>query len=162
MAVRSVKHPVGVVEDVLIKVKDFYLPCDFIVLDMEEDREVPIILGRPFLRTGKAMFDSEKGHVIFRVNDVEVKFDMNYEEVNRCAESDILRVELVDQILQEDVLPRIFSEADEVVHVDSVTDDEDDIDYTCDFKAFHIEDSPEIIKIEVEYANDSKIKGKLD
>ena len=45
------------IEDVLVKVDKFIFTADFIVLDMEEDKEIPIILGRPFLATGKALID---------------------------------------------------------------------------------------------------------
>lgn len=48
MADRSLTYPRGVIEDVLVKVDKFFFPTDFVVLDMEEDREIPIILGRPF------------------------------------------------------------------------------------------------------------------
>ena len=54
LADRSLKHPRGVIEDVLVKVDRFIFPVDFIVLDMEEDCEIPIILGRSFLATGYA------------------------------------------------------------------------------------------------------------
>ena len=58
---KSLKHPGGggggVIEDVLVKVDKFIFPAYFIVLDMEEDKEIPIILGRPFLSTGRAMID---------------------------------------------------------------------------------------------------------
>ena len=54
---RSLKNPRGVIEDVLVKVDMFIFPADFIVLDMKEDKEIPIILGRPFLETGRAMID---------------------------------------------------------------------------------------------------------
>ena len=54
---RSLKHPRGVIEDVLEKVDKFIFPTDFIVLDMEEDKEIPIILGSPFLATGRVMID---------------------------------------------------------------------------------------------------------
>ena len=57
LADRSLKHPRGVIEDVLVKVCKFIFPADFIVLDMEEDKEIPITLGRPFLATGRAMID---------------------------------------------------------------------------------------------------------
>ena len=57
LADRSLKHPRGIIEDVLVKVDKFIFPEDFIVLDMEEDKEIPIILGRPFLATGRAMID---------------------------------------------------------------------------------------------------------
>uniref|UniRef100_A0A1U7ZJM9 Uncharacterized protein LOC104590929 n=1 Tax=Nelumbo nucifera TaxID=4432 RepID=A0A1U7ZJM9_NELNU len=57
LANRSIKHPRGIIEDVLVKVDKFIFPVDFIVLDMEEDIDVPHILGRLFLATGKTMID---------------------------------------------------------------------------------------------------------
>ncbi|KAL5580496.1 hypothetical protein UlMin_012938 [Ulmus minor] len=67
LADRSIKHPRGIIEDVLVKVDKFIFPADFIVLDMEEDREVPLILGRPFLATGKTLIDVHQGKLILRV-----------------------------------------------------------------------------------------------
>ena len=57
LADRSITYPKGILEDVLVKDDKFIFPVDFIVLDMEEDREVPLILGRPFLATGRALID---------------------------------------------------------------------------------------------------------
>ena len=57
LADKSLKHLRGVIEDILVKVDKFIFPEDFIVLDMEEDKEINIILGRPFLSTGRAMID---------------------------------------------------------------------------------------------------------
>lgn len=57
LADRSIKYPRGVLEDVIVKVDKFIFPADFIVLDMEEDDEIPIILGRPFLATGRTLID---------------------------------------------------------------------------------------------------------
>ncbi|XP_022895350.1 uncharacterized protein LOC111409540 [Olea europaea var. sylvestris] len=57
LADRSIKHPRGICEDILVKVDKFIFPADFIILDMEEDRDVPLILGRPFLATGRIMID---------------------------------------------------------------------------------------------------------
>ena len=57
LADMSLTHPRGIIEDVLVKVDKFIFLADFIVLDMEEDKEVPIILGRPFLATGRALID---------------------------------------------------------------------------------------------------------
>ncbi|XP_021985888.1 uncharacterized protein LOC110882106 [Helianthus annuus] len=54
LADRSVKYPRGIVENLLVKVDKFVFPADFVILDMEADERVPIILGRPFLRTAKA------------------------------------------------------------------------------------------------------------
>ncbi|KAJ8761872.1 hypothetical protein K2173_005583 [Erythroxylum novogranatense] len=57
LANRSIIHPWGILEDVLVKVDKFIFPADFIVCDIEEDLEVPIILGRPFLATGRVLID---------------------------------------------------------------------------------------------------------
>ncbi|XP_062119073.1 uncharacterized protein LOC133832794 [Humulus lupulus] len=67
---RYVKHSHGNIEDVLVKEDKFIFPADFIVLDIEEDENVPIILGRPFLTTGQALLDVQKGEgeeVVFNV-----------------------------------------------------------------------------------------------
>ena len=63
LADRSLVHPLGVVEDLLVKVGKFILTDDFIILDMEEDERIPIILGRPFLATGRALIDVQKGEL---------------------------------------------------------------------------------------------------
>jgi len=53
LADRSIKYPHGIVEDLLVKVDKFYFPVDFVIIDIEEDVEVPIILRRPFMKTAK-------------------------------------------------------------------------------------------------------------
>ena len=57
MAERSMAQPEGVLEDVLIKVGKFIFPVDFVIMKMEEDTQVPLLLGRPFLATGVALID---------------------------------------------------------------------------------------------------------
>ncbi|XP_049368641.1 uncharacterized protein LOC125833521 [Solanum verrucosum] len=63
MVDRSVKRPVGILCDVLVKVDTFIFPINFVILDCEVDFEVPIILGRPFLATGRALVDVERGEL---------------------------------------------------------------------------------------------------
>ena len=84
LADRSLKHPRGVIKDVLVKVDKFIFPADFIVLDVEEDKEIPIILGRPFLETGRAMIDVQMGELKLRVQEDEVKFNV-FEAVRHSA-----------------------------------------------------------------------------
>ena len=55
---RSLKHPRCIIENVLVKVDKFIFPMDFIVLDMEEYKEIPTILRRSFLETGRALIDA--------------------------------------------------------------------------------------------------------
>ena len=69
LADRTVKHPYGMVEDVLIKVDKFMFPVDFVILDMKEDEEVPLILGRPFMKTAKVIVDVKEGEVRVRSHD---------------------------------------------------------------------------------------------
>ena len=57
LADRSYQHPRDVIENVLVTVDKFLFQAKFVILDMEEDDKVPIILGRPFLATGKAQIN---------------------------------------------------------------------------------------------------------
>nr|XP_009763240.1 PREDICTED: uncharacterized protein LOC104215183 [Nicotiana sylvestris] len=68
MADRTMKRPLGVIEDVLVRVDNFILPADFFILDCE----VPIILGRPFLATGKALINVEAKELTFWIGDEKV------------------------------------------------------------------------------------------
>ncbi|XP_070019645.1 uncharacterized protein [Nicotiana sylvestris] len=74
MADRSIKRLVRIVDDVLVKVGKFHLPADFVILDCAVDKEIPIILGRPFLATRRTLMDSERNEIKFHVNDEEVTF----------------------------------------------------------------------------------------
>ncbi|XP_061337523.1 uncharacterized protein LOC133284488 [Gastrolobium bilobum] len=72
LADRSLRRPNGIIEDVLVKVDKFIFPADFIVLDMEEEGEMPLLLGRPFLATARAMIDNSSDHSdCFRLDVVE-------------------------------------------------------------------------------------------
>jgi hypothetical protein len=77
LADRSIKRPRGILEDVLVKVGEFILPADFIVLDMEEcpvPLPLPIILGRPFMRTTDTKICVKKGIVSMKVNGEKIEF----------------------------------------------------------------------------------------
>jgi len=63
----SLKYPYGVAEDVLVKVDKFIFPVDFVVMDIEEDIEVPLVLGRPFMKTAKVIIDVDDGKLKVRV-----------------------------------------------------------------------------------------------
>ena len=63
MVDRTTPQPEGVLEDVLIKVGKFIFLVDFVVLDMEEDTQVPLLLRRPFLAIGVDLIDVKKGEL---------------------------------------------------------------------------------------------------
>ncbi|KAL5827616.1 hypothetical protein ACOSQ3_019455 [Xanthoceras sorbifolium] len=76
LADRSVKYLHGIVEDVLVKVDELYFLVDFVVLEMEEDVEIPLILGRPFLATSRVLIDVHEGKLTLRVGDEEAIFNV--------------------------------------------------------------------------------------
>ena len=71
---RSYQHPRGIIENVLVKVGKFVLSTDFVILEIEDDDSVPIILGRPFLATGKAQINVQEGELKLRVQGDEITF----------------------------------------------------------------------------------------
>ena len=77
MADRSMEQPEGILEDVVVKVRKFVFPVDFVVVQIEEDTQVPLLLGRPFLATGAALIDVQKGELTLRVGDEAMHFNIN-------------------------------------------------------------------------------------
>ena len=72
LADHSIVKPKGIIEDVLVKVDKFILPVDFIVIEMEEDKDMPILFGRPFLATGDVVIETKTNTVMFRVDGENV------------------------------------------------------------------------------------------
>ncbi|GJU71956.1 reverse transcriptase domain-containing protein [Tanacetum coccineum] len=77
LADRSITYPKGLAEDVFVKVKIFHFPTDFVVVDFEVDPRVPLILGRSFLRTGRALIDVYEGELILRDGNEQIIFHVN-------------------------------------------------------------------------------------
>ena len=108
-----------------MKVDKFIFPVDFIILDFEADKEVPIIFGRPFLTTGKTLIGLQKGELTIRVNDQQVTFnvleamrspdeveDCNFlsvvdfvvaDRIDRCCSNEINKVTTFKGFEEEDV-----------------------------------------------------------
>ena len=78
MADRTLAHPEGILEDVLIKVGKFFFPVDFVVINMEEDKQALLLLRRPFLEIGSALIDVKKGELTLRVGEEAVHFNLNH------------------------------------------------------------------------------------
>ena len=75
MADRTMRRPIRILHDVLEKVESFICPENFVILDCEVNFEAPIILGRPFIATGRALVCMEKGQMKFRLNNEEATFN---------------------------------------------------------------------------------------
>ncbi|XP_022860947.1 uncharacterized protein LOC111381404 [Olea europaea var. sylvestris] len=66
---RSLTCPRVIIEDVLIKVEKFIYPVHFFIVEMKEDKDIPLILGKPFFSTGRALIDVRKGLLILRLGE---------------------------------------------------------------------------------------------
>jgi hypothetical protein len=71
LADQSVRYPAGIAENILVKICDFFVPIDFVVLDMCEERKIPLILGRPFLNTANATINVRAREILFTINGQE-------------------------------------------------------------------------------------------
>ena len=70
----TVRYPAGIAENVLVKIRNFFIPVDFVVLDMKVDAKTPLILGRPFLSTANAHIDVRAGEIQLNINGQTERF----------------------------------------------------------------------------------------
>ncbi|GJT62850.1 reverse transcriptase domain-containing protein [Tanacetum coccineum] len=109
LANRSVSYPVGVAEDVFVKVRKFHFLADFVVVDYDVNPRVPLFLGRPFLRTAQALSDVHGKELTLRVNDEAITFNVGHtsrysykyddESVNRIDVIDVTCEEYAQEVL---------------------------------------------------------------
>nr|GEX82218.1 hypothetical protein [Tanacetum cinerariifolium] len=109
LANRPVAYPLGVVEYVFVKVGKFYFPVDFVVVDYDFDPRVPLIFGRPLLRTTRALINVHGEELTLQVNDDAITFKVmhtlrysrNYyeESVNQNDVIDISYGEYAQEVL---------------------------------------------------------------
>nr|GFB76460.1 reverse transcriptase domain-containing protein [Tanacetum cinerariifolium] len=106
LADRSTTRPAGIAEDVFVKVGKFYFPTDFVVVDFVVDPWVPLILERPFLRTGRALIDVYGEELTLRVDDEAITFKVG--ETSKYSYNDaesINRIDVIDVAYEELIYP---------------------------------------------------------
>nr|GFA54588.1 hypothetical protein [Tanacetum cinerariifolium] len=74
---RLVSKPIGIAKDVSFKVGVFHFPADFVVVDFEPDPRVPLILGRCFLKTSRALIDVHKGELTLRIGNEAITYNLD-------------------------------------------------------------------------------------
>jgi hypothetical protein len=74
LADQSVRYSLEIAKNIPVKISEFFVPVDFVVLDMHPDSKVSLILGRPFLSTANAHIDVEKGEIKFTINGQNERF----------------------------------------------------------------------------------------
>jgi len=95
---RSVKVPRGLIEDVLVKVDEFYFPVNFIVLDIESTQnltQIPIILGHPFLATANACINYRSGVMDISFENKKVKLNIFNASQGPSREEDCFVIDLI-------------------------------------------------------------------
>eukprot|EP00257_Ricinus_communis_P020552 XP_015579803.1 uncharacterized protein LOC107261909 [Ricinus communis] len=100
LADRSVKFPLGILEDVPLRVGNFFIPCDYMVMEMEEDVQVPIIIGRPFLATAGATIDIKNRKITFEVGDEKMEYSLTSSIGSPSKEETIYRVDTLDEAVE--------------------------------------------------------------
>jgi len=98
-----VKCHIRVLEDVPLQVGKFFIPYDFIVMEMEEDAQVPIILGRPFLATVGAMIDIKNGRLFLQVGEEKLKFNLSQAIAYLLLDDACYRVDLLEKVVLKEI-----------------------------------------------------------
>ncbi|GJW25328.1 reverse transcriptase domain-containing protein [Tanacetum coccineum] len=122
LANRSVTHPMGIAEDVVVRVDGFTFLADFVVVNFEPDPRVPIILGRPFLRTAKALIDLYEENLTLRVGKEELVYYADKSKKNK----DTHFVHAISFFSGEKTSDNFEKFADELAPLDSLPSGNDD------------------------------------
>ncbi|GJZ64775.1 reverse transcriptase domain-containing protein [Tanacetum coccineum] len=103
LADRSITKPIGIAEDVYVKVGKFKFPADFVVVDFDADPRVPLILGRSFLKTIHALIDVYKGELTLRVEKEAITF--NLDQTSRYSsnynDNSVNRIDVIEMACEE-------------------------------------------------------------
>ncbi|XP_024990619.1 uncharacterized protein LOC112524908 [Cynara cardunculus var. scolymus] len=123
LANKSIAYPKGKIEDVLVQVDKFIFSADFIILDFEADKDIPIILGRPFPATRRTLIDVQKGELTMRLQDQKVTF--NVFNSLKCLDylEECLRIAEIDEMCHEEGIQenlKLKEECDEEIEEENV------------------------------------------
>lgn len=96
MADRSIKRPMGILEDVPVRIGKYYFPVDFVVLDIPEDTQIQLILGRPFLCTAGAILDCKNGKLTLDIDGDKVVFCLSKVMRSPMVEESCHSIDIID------------------------------------------------------------------
>jgi hypothetical protein len=81
---QSIRHPIGIAEDISVKLRSSFILVDFVVLEMEVCNQTPLILWRPFPSTAGAMIDVAAGIIKVNINGMEETFTFKMKGTEQC------------------------------------------------------------------------------
>ncbi|GAU41937.1 hypothetical protein TSUD_380420 [Trifolium subterraneum] len=139
----SIVYPYGILHDVLVRVGEFIFPADFIIMDMAEDREVEsLLLGRPFLATGRALIDVEMGELMLRTDEEKIMFNVFEAMKRHDDESDCFRVDVIEEVVEDVHVEEQPSPPLERVIVNSIEKVEDEFEEEIEECLRQLEENP--------------------
>nr|GEW17075.1 reverse transcriptase domain-containing protein [Tanacetum cinerariifolium] len=100
LADRSISKPIGIAKDVSFKVDVFHFLADFVVVDFEPDPRVPLILGRCFLKIGRALIDVHKGELTLCIENEAITYNL-IQTVRYSANYNQMTANKIDVICEE-------------------------------------------------------------
>ncbi|GJZ22029.1 reverse transcriptase domain-containing protein [Tanacetum coccineum] len=113
LADRTISTPTGIAEDVFVKVGTFLFPADFVVVDYIADPRVPLILGRPFLRTARALIDVHGEQMTLRHDDQSITFKVgDTKTFSYNTIESVNRVDVIDVACEDESIPPGIDDAD--------------------------------------------------
>ncbi|WZZ44754.1 hypothetical protein YC2023_041013 [Brassica napus] len=131
---RSAKSPVGILENLQVKVRNTSVPADFVVLELEEESKDPLILGRPFLCTVGAIINVRQGKIDLHLGDIVMLFEMDELLKKLMLDGQTFKVDegidplqpregMIEEILTEDPLKLALVRAEAEQSVENVDTD---------------------------------------
>ncbi|XP_050908901.1 uncharacterized protein LOC127122643 [Lathyrus oleraceus] len=101
LADHSVKYPIGILEDIPVRIGQLYIPTDFAVMDIKEDSNIPILLGISFLATAGAIFDVKRGKLSFKVGEEKIQFILSQFLKTLAIDYSCCFVDIINERLNE-------------------------------------------------------------
>nr|GEW52680.1 hypothetical protein [Tanacetum cinerariifolium] len=108
LANRAICTPAEIARDVFVSISKFTFPADFVIVDYESDPKVPLILGRPFLRTAHALIDVHGEEMILHDGDERLTLNMRHDTSsysNQPQKESINMINIFDDSKGVNVLP---------------------------------------------------------
>lgn len=97
----SVKYPICILEYTPIRIRQIYIPTDFVVMDIKEDEEIPILLGRPFLSSAGVMINVKRGKMTFEVGEEKVQFILSKFLKAPAMDDSCCAIDIIDECIRE-------------------------------------------------------------
>ncbi|GKB04220.1 reverse transcriptase domain-containing protein [Tanacetum coccineum] len=116
LADRSFQYHVGIAENMLVEVSKFTFPIDFVILEMEEDSKIPLILGRRFLHTARAVIRVKQKQLILGIGPERMIFNIDSTMKHSYSDDDTcFSIDVIDEILEEG-FDALLDEGSQILH----------------------------------------------